>query len=73
MVFNANEHPKMIKKRWLWTYQKKTTMQYCCVMKQENKKYKVVYLLFFRDMSFHDNDSISFSGHSSLCMQYLYN
>ena len=47
----------------------KITMQYCCVLKQEeNKKYKVVYFLSFRD-----NDSISFWGHSSLCMQYLYN
>ena len=47
----------------------KITMQYCCVLKQEeNKKYKVMYFL-----SFCGNDSISFLGHSSLCMQYLYN
>ena len=52
----------------------KITMQYCCVLKQEeNKKYKVVYFLSFRDMSFRNSDSILFWGHSSLCMQYLYN
>ena len=46
------------------------TMQYCCVLKQkENKKYEVVYFLSFRDMSFRDNDSISFWGHSSSCKQ----
>ena len=52
----------------------KITMEYWWVLKQqENKKYKVVYFLSFHDISFRDNDSISFSDHSSLCMQYLYN
>ena len=52
----------------------KITMQYCCVLKrEENKKYKFVYFLSFRDMSFCDNDPISFWGLRSLCMQYLYN
>ena len=38
----------------------KTTTQYCCALKQEeNKKYKIVYFLSFRDMSFRDDDSIS--------------
>ena len=47
----------------------KITMQYCCALKQEdNKKYKVIYFLSFRD-----NDSICYWGHSSFCVQYLYN
>ena len=51
MVFNANEHPKMIKKRRKMALDiLKITMQYCCILKQEeNKKYKVVYFLSFRD------------------------
>ena len=51
----------------------KITIQYCCALKQENKKYKFVYFLSFHGMSFCDSDSISLWGHSSLCMQYLYN
>ena len=38
-----------------------------------NKNNNNVYFLSFRDMSFCDNDSISFWDHSSLGMQYLYN
>ena len=40
-----------------------------CLKQEENKNYKVVYFLSFRDMSFRDNDSISFWGHSSSCKQ----
>ena len=41
----------------------KTTIQYCCALKQEeNKKYEVVYFLSFCNMSFHDDDSISLSS-----------
>ena len=39
----------------------KITMQYCYVLKQEEKKkYKVLFFLSFRDITFLDSDSISF-------------
>ena len=53
----------------------KITMQYCCVLKQEeNKNYKVVYFLSNHDMSFLDNDSISFWGQAHwVCSIYITN
>ena len=74
-VFNANEHPNMIKKekKWLWTYLKEPYSIAVHWNKENTKKFKVMYFLSFRDMSFREDDFISLWGHSSLCMHYLYN
>ena len=60
MVFNGNEHPKMIKNRNDFGDIKNNHAVLLCTETKENKKHKVVYFLPFRDMSFRGNDSISF-------------
>ena len=61
------------KKKWLWTYLKEPYSIAVHWNKENTKKFKVMYFLSFRDMSFREDDSISLWGHSSLCMHYLYN